>query len=51
MKKRVVFWKILKSLLILAFKIFIVLLWGTLRLIEIILQHINPYLKKLLSQS
>ena len=49
MKKRVVFWKILKWFLILVFKIFIVLLWGTLRLIEVILQHINPYLKKLIT--
>ena len=49
MKKRVTFWRILKWFLILAFKIFIVLLWGTLRLIEVILQHLNPYLKKLIT--
>ena len=49
MKKRIVLWKILKRLSILLFKIFIVLLWGTLRLIEVILQHINPYLKKLIT--
>jgi len=49
MKKRVVFWKILKSLLILVFKICIVLLWGILRLIEVFLQHFNPYLKKLIN--
>ena len=41
-------WKILKWFLRLAFKIFIVLLWGTLRLLEVILQHFNNYLKNLL---
>ncbi len=49
MKKRVIFWRILKWFLVLAFKIFIVLLWGTLRLIEVILQNLNPYLKKLIT--
>jgi hypothetical protein len=49
MEKRVTFWKILKWLLILVFKIFIVLLWGALRLIEVILQNLNPYLKKLIT--
>lgn len=38
----------LKFLLLLLWKTILVLLWGTLRLIEVILNHINGYLKQLI---
>jgi hypothetical protein len=49
MKLRNIIWKLVKGLLKLAFKIFIILLWGSLRLIEVFLQHFNIFLKKLIT--
>jgi hypothetical protein len=49
MKLRNAIWKLIKALLKLAFKLFIILLWGALRLIEVFLQHFNVFLKKLIT--
>lgn len=38
----------LKSLLKLLWKVFLVSVWGILRLAEVILNHINGYLKQLI---
>jgi hypothetical protein len=48
MKPGKILWKMLKWLLKLAFKLFIILLWGALSLLEVILHHLNAYLKKII---
>ena len=48
MKPRNIIWKLAKGLLKLVFKITIILLWGSLRIVEVFLQHFNPFLKKLI---
>jgi hypothetical protein len=49
MKFRKTFWKFIKWLLKLAFRLFIILLWGALSLLEVVLHHLNSYLKKIIS--
>ena len=49
MKGRRIIWKFLKGLFKFIFKLFLILLWGTLRIVEVILQHLNNYLKKFIS--
>ena len=49
MKSRNIIWKLVKGLLKLVFKITIILLWGLLRIVEVFLQHFNPFLKKLIT--
>jgi len=50
MNFRKVLWNITKWIFKLLFRIFLILLWGSLRLIEVILQHVNNYLKKVINQ-
>lgn len=38
----------IRFLLVLLWKMLLVSLWGTLRLIEVVLSHINGYLKQLI---
>lgn len=47
MKIRKILWNLFKWLFKLALKILIIALWGVLRLVEVFLQHLNSYLKKL----
>jgi hypothetical protein len=47
-KEHRIIWRLIKSLFKFAFKVFLIFLWGFLRLIEIILQHVNNYLKKII---
>lgn len=49
MKIRAFLWKAIKWLLRLTFKLFVTLLWGSLSLIEVVLHHLNIYLKKIIS--
>jgi len=42
-------WKMIKWLLKLAFKLFIILLWGLSRLGEVVLHNLNEYLKKIIN--
>lgn len=49
MKLRNILWRFTKWLFRLAFKLFITLLWGSLSLVEVVLHHLNIYLKKIIS--
>ena len=49
MKLKDILWRFIKWLLKLAFKLSITLLWGSLSLLEVILHHLNIYLKKIIS--
>jgi hypothetical protein len=49
MKLRNILWRFIKWLFTLAFTLFVTLLWGSLSLLEIILHHLNVYLKKIIS--
>jgi hypothetical protein len=49
MKIRNTLWKVIKWLLKLAFRLCITLLWGSLSLLEVVLHHLNIYLKKIIS--
>jgi len=49
MKTRNLVWAVLKGLVKLLLRILLILLWLVLRLVEIILVHFNPFLKKLIS--
>lgn len=49
MKNRNTVWKFFKGLVKFFFKILLILIWMVLRLVEIILGHLTPFLKKLIS--
>jgi len=49
MKRENIFWKFFKWLLKLAWKLFILLLCGSLSITEVVLHHVNIYLKKIIS--
>ncbi len=40
-------WKTIKWIIKLLWKLFLIALWGALSLIEVILHHVNIYLKKI----
>ena len=49
MEKKNMWWEFLKGLLKVALRIFITLLYGVLKLLETLLQHINEWLHTLLT--
>jgi hypothetical protein len=46
MKWKSIIWKLIKWIFKLAFKLFLIALWGTLRMVEVILSHLNKWLKE-----
>ena len=49
MKKGNPIWSLIKAICKLVFKILLIILWTLLRLVEITLEHLNPFLKKLIN--
>lgn len=47
MKALRLLWKFIKWVVKLAWKLFLIALWGALSLLEVILHHVNIYLKKI----